>query len=186
MEALSIPRLIWTANRWVLTKGPVAWIGLVGGAIALIMGIAVMLSLARLSRAEQALAEQIKEASAPRSASTEQRSLAPPFPKVEQRFDVTARILAAISESELEPEQIQFKFETSQDAGFTRQIAVFTLQAEWDQLSRALQLLQAADRSIYISRLRLVRESASQATVSAEVQLAVAFLDPSLGQGRPL
>lgn len=177
-------RLLWTANRWLLTKGPTVWISLVGGVIALSMVIAVMLSLARLARAEHALAAHIEQTATPLPPQSGQQTPELPLPMVEYRFDVTGRILAAISESELDPELIQFKFETSEDARLTRQTAVFTLQAEWAQLSRALHLLQAADRSVYISRLRLVRETADQAVVSAEVQLSVAFMDPSLGPAR--
>jgi hypothetical protein len=73
--------------------------------------------------------------------------------------------------------QIRFKFEHVAEAGVTRQVAVFTVRTRWDEVARLLARLQAADRSIYIARLRVARESVDDVMVDADIQLAVALLD---------
>ncbi|EIL98060.1 hypothetical protein [Rhodanobacter thiooxydans] len=100
-----------------------------------------------------------------------------PLPSAARRFEITQRILEELQDKSFAPEQIRFKFEHVAEAGVTRQVAVFTVRTRWDEVARLLGRLQAADRSAYIARLRVARESVGDAMVDADIQLAVALLD---------
>ena len=189
MEAMSMQRLAWWANRLYLRHGAATLIALAGLVVLLLLAAATAWSQVRLTRAEQDLAQQVerlRSLSQPRV--HREKVAALPLPAISERFDLNQRIIATLKTTGLEPERIRFKFEPVQDAGLTRQIAVFTLKARWSEIAAVLDRLQSVDRSLYLSRLRVSRETASDEQVSAEVQLAVAMVDTggsgAMGGGR--
>lgn len=184
MDGLNFKRLAWALNREYLRRGVAAWIGLSGAVLVLTLLASLGWSRLRLERAGDALAATVGALRADRgTAVPKAQAEALPLPAVDRRFDITQRILAALKKAGFEPEQIRFKFETADDAGLTRQIAVFTLKAPWNEVARALSQLQNADRAIYISKLRVARESVDNELVAAEIQLAVALVDDDVDAG---
>lgn len=177
MERLSARRLVWGVNRWILVAGPAAWVLMAGMLLLALLCAGLWSSLTQLHQHERTLAALVAEPAGPAFGGRGEDSHELSLPPLEQRFEVNRRVLAALAESGLEPDQIQFKFETAEEAGLTRQVAVFTLESEWEQISQTLQRLQAADRTIHISRLTLAREAPGAGLVTAEVQLGALFAE---------
>lgn len=177
MERLSARSLVWGLNRWILIMGPAAWTLIVGTVLLVVVGAGLWSSTTQLHRYEQTLATLAGNPAGDGAGEPGPGAPRLALPVLAQRFEVNRRVLAALADSGLQPDQIQFKFETVEEAGLTRQVAVFTLQSEWGQVSRALQQLQAADRTIHISRLTLAREAPGSGLVTAEVQLGALFAD---------
>lgn len=185
MDGLNLKRLSWALNRAYLRRGIAVWVGLFGAVLVLALLASLGWSRLRLERAGDALAARVGELRVERGVTAvphpNEQVETLPLPVVGQRFDITRRILAVLEKTGFAPEQIRFKFERAGDAGLTRQIAVFTLKARWSEIAAALSKLQAADRSVYISKLRVARESADDELVAAEIQLAVALVDDDVG-----
>lgn len=181
MGAVNVKRLAWALNRGFLRHGAALGIGLLGMAWVLGLLAAMGWSWLRLDRVNDALAAQASKMRAARDiAPLRKEGQSVPLPVISERFVITRRILTALKKASFEPEQIRFKFENAGDAGLTRQIAVFTLKAPWSDVAKALAQLQAADRAIYISKLRLARETPDDELVTAEIQLAVALVDDTI------
>lgn len=178
MGPLNIKRLYWAFNRQYLRRGAVAGIALGGAVCVLTLLVSLGWSRLRLERAGEALAASVGELRAGRGEAVPRAQAETlPLPDATRRFDLNRQFLVALKRAGFEPEQIRFKFETAEEAGLTRQIAVFTLKARWGDIARVLSQLQAVDRAIYISKLRVLREHADDEQVAAEIQLAVALVD---------
>jgi hypothetical protein len=178
MERVDIRRLIWWGHRTYLRHGAVMVVALIGGVLLLVLLAAMAWSHMHLARVERELHRGVEILRArPIPQGRREKVQALPLPAITQRFAITRRIISVLKDTGLQPERMRFKFETIQDAGLTRQVAVFTLKARWDEIAAALARLQATERSLYISRLRLSRENLDDEQVSAEVQLAVALVD---------
>jgi hypothetical protein len=178
MDRLDFRRVVWWLHRIYLRHGAATVVALFGGAVLLALLAATAWSSLRLASAERELEQRVEALrAAPAPQLRREKVQALPLPAMEQRFAITRRIIATLRETGLEPERMRFKFETIQDAGLTRQVTVFTLKARWSEIAAALARLQATERSLYISRLRLSRENPGDDLVAAEVQLAVALVD---------
>lgn len=155
------------------------WASLAVALAVLVLAVSVAASALRLQHvgAELATARAQAVHGAPVEAAVASGREPLPLPSAARRFEITRRILEELQDKDFAPGQIHFKFEHVAEAGVTRQIAVFTVRTHWDEVASLLARLQAVDRSIYIARLRVARESADDATVDADIQLAVALLD---------
>ena len=169
-------RIVWAINRHFLLRGASLWIGLIGGSILLALSITLLLSQIRLREARSLLAAPVGS-SEPHTIASTIASKRSPLPQMNERFGRTRKMLGALEKGGLETAQIKFKYERSEEAGLYRQIADFSVQAPWKDIGKTLQSLQAADRAVYISKLRLSRESIDQETVEAEIQLSHVFAD---------
>ena len=169
-------RIVWAVNRQFLLHGAGLWIGVIGGGILLALGIMLLLSQIRLREA-RALLIVPSGSSEPLAIAPTAKSKLSSLPQADTRFDSTRRMLGVLNKGGLEPAQIKFKYERSEDAGLYRQVADFSVQAPWKVVGETLQSLQTTDRAVYISKLRLTRESIEQETVEAEIQLSHVFLD---------
>ena len=170
-------RLIWTIDRAFRRHGAQLWVAVIGVLVILALSISLRAASSELKSNEQEVADAIAALRKPRSVGTREASGSLKLPAFDQRFEVTRRIISTLKKSGMEPERIRFKFENEEDARLTRQIVSFSLDAPWTEVGQSLNQLQAADRSIYISRLRVSRTSADNDRVVAEIQLAVAFSD---------
>ncbi|GAB3094110.1 hypothetical protein GCM10027159_10610 [Lysobacter terrae] len=181
---MTVRRLAWWAQRHYLRYGMASIVAATGFALLVALSAATAWSHLRLTRAERELSARMDTLHAlSRPQAHREKVAALPLPAIAERFELNRRIIAALKTAGLEPERIRFKFEPVQDAGLTRQVAVFTLKARWAEIASALERLQAADRSLYLSRLRVSRDAPSAELVSAEVQLAVAMVDDSVAAG---
>ncbi|MDR6841135.1 hypothetical protein [Pseudoxanthomonas sacheonensis] len=169
-------RIVWAINRQFLLHGAGLWIGVIGGGILLTLGITLSLSQMRLREARTLLTGPASS-SEPLAIVPTTTSKPSSLPQADARFDSTRRMLGVLRKGGLEPVQIKFKYERSEDSGLYRQVADFSVQAPWKVVGETLQSLQTTDRAVYISKLRLTRESIEQETVEAEVQLSHVFLD---------
>ena len=179
MDQLTFRRIVWALHRGHLRHGAWMWVGM-AVALALIgLTASVAASALRLQQVDTELAAA--RASALHAAPVQVRVVDGreplPLPSAARRFEITQRILEQLQDQDFAPEQIRFKFEQVAEAGVTRQVAVFTVRTRWNQIAQLLSRLQALDRSIYIAKLRVARESADDAMVDADIQLAVALLD---------
>jgi hypothetical protein len=178
MGRVDASRLVWWFHRVYLRNGAATLIALSGGALLAVLLAATASSHLRLVRVERELAQRVQSLrSRPVPQVRREKVQVLPLPPMAERFAITRKVIATLAQAHLEPERIRFKFEAIQDAGLTRQVAVFTLKARWSEIAAGLARLQATERSLYISRLRLSRESLGDDLVSAEVQLAVAMVD---------
>lgn len=169
-------RIVWAVNRQFLLHGAGLWMGVMGGGILLALGITIALSQMRLREA-RALLVAPAGSSEPLAIESTTASKRPSLPQADARFGSTRKMLGVLEKGGLEPAQIKFKYERSEEAGLYRQVADFSVQAPWKMVGKTLQSLQTTDRAVYISKLRLSRESVEQETVEAEVQLSHVFLD---------
>lgn len=178
MDRVNVDRLVWWAHRSYQRHGAVAVVAVSG--LLLLAGVLLATGIAYL-RLQDTQVELDQRVAALRTQAQPQaprgKVVSLPLPPMEQRFLITRRIIATLAKVGLEPERMRFKFEAVPDAGLTRQVASFTLKGRWSQIGTALARLQAADRSLYISRLRVSRQGAGDEQVSADVQLAVAMVD---------
>ncbi|MBU8975700.1 hypothetical protein JI752_006055 [Lysobacter sp. MMG2] len=180
MGAVDPRKLVWALNRGYLRHGAVFVLAVAGAVVALGLMLSLALDALRLHRTEQALSARLEALrAAPQAIAQQAPDDALPLPELSQRFHINRRILDALSSAAVAPEQIRFKFENVDDAGFVRQTAVFTLKAPWSEIAKALAALQASDRSLYIARLRLEREQPGDPLVTAELQVAVALTTPA-------
>jgi len=179
MEPLMLRRLVWWLMRLRLRHGLLAWAALAAWVGVVVLGVGTVLSAVRLHGAGRDLSAQataLTRAPAAASSTTAPKS---PLPSATERFDTTRRMLESLQGSGFSPEQIRFKFEADRDAGLSRQVAVFTVKAPWSQVAKLLAELQTLDRSVYIAKLRIARDSAGSELVAVDVQLALAWLDES-------
>ncbi|MET3930821.1 hypothetical protein ABIE51_002708 [Lysobacter sp. OAE881] len=173
-------RLVWTLNRGYLRHGAVFVLSVAGVLVAFALALSLALGTWRSYQAGRALEARLQELrAAPRPSAARQTSDTLPLPEISERFDINRRILDALSAAGLAPQQIRFKFENVDDAGFVRQTAVFTLKAPWGEVAKALAALQGADRSLYIAKLHLEREQPGDPMVTAELQVAAALVAPT-------
>lgn len=170
-------RLVWTINRWFLMRGQTLWVALLGSGVLLLLVAMLLLSLVRLEQTARALQQHPAVSAVSANAAASEGPEPTPFPTMDERFNKTRQILAVLSRSGLQPAQIKFKYERSEDAALFRQIADFSVVASWKDVGEMLKRLQATDRAVYISRLRLARESTGHEAITAEIQLAVVFVD---------
>ena len=178
MERVSLHRFAWWLHRLHLRHGASAIVALVGG--LLLVGLLAVTAVAqlRVQRGQEQLDRRVAALrSQARPAEPREKVVSLPLPPMAQRFLITKRIITTLDKVGLQPERMRFRFEAVEDAGLTRQVAVFTLKGRWSQVGTALAKLQAADRSLYIARLRVSREHTADEQVAAEVQLAVAMVD---------
>ena len=179
MDRMIFRRAVWTLHRAHLRHGALMWANL-GMALLVVMLLAnVATSAWHLQRAGIELAAargQVSHGTPVQVVAADGRD-ALPLPSAARRFEITRGILQALQDKDFAPEQISFKFERVAEAGVTRQIAVFTVRTRWDEVADLLARLQAVDRSVYIARLRVARETAGDAMVDADIQLGVALLD---------
>ena len=168
-------RLIWIADRAFRRHSALLLVLGVGLLIVLALSLSLRSASSSLGRKDFEVAQQLKALRQSNMPSGPARSEPLSVPGMKQRFDITRRILATLDKAGLQPERIRFKFEAEADAGLTRQLVVFSIEAPWSEIGRGLNLLQATDRSIYISKLRIARESAESGSVVADVQLSVVF-----------
>lgn len=187
MGGVDVRPLVWALHRGYLRHGAVFVLCLLGILAAVLMSVAIGAAWWQLRQADQALIARLHEVRTVRGVPvTDGPADVLPLPAETQRFHITARILAGLEEAGFEPEQIRFKFENINDAGLIRQTAVFKLTAGWDDIARALAGLQASDRSIYLSKLRLERENPDDPRVTAEIQVAAAMIGAEAHEdGRP-
>jgi len=180
-------RLVWALNRGYLRHGVAYVLTVVGTIAVLVLVVGAAFDAWQLQRTQRALAERLHDLRVSSRPVAEQASdAALPLPALSRRFDINRRILDALAAAALAPEQIRFRYENVGDAGLVRQTAVFTLKASWSEIAKALAALQAADRSLYIAKLRLEREQPGDPMVTAELQVAVALtLDPDDGSSAP-
>lgn len=176
MARLDFRRLVWALHRGFLRHGIAFGLALAGATAVLALSIAVGGTWWRLRQAEAAQTAQLGELHAAANQTTPNAPAAVlPLPDAKQRFELTRRILSGLEEAGFTPEQIRFKFEDVSDAGLLRQTAVFELKARWEEIAQALAELQATDRSLYIAKLRLERETPDDALVVAEIQITMAL-----------
>jgi hypothetical protein len=179
MDRLSFRRVLWVLHRGHLRHGALMWASLAVALAVLALAASVAASALRLQRIGTELATvqaQILHG-APVEAAVAGARTPLPLPSAARRFEITQRILEQLQDKDFAPAEIHFKFEHVAEAGVIRQIAVFTVRTHWDEVAGLLARLQAVDRSIYIARLRVARETADDVTVDADIQLAVALLD---------
>lgn len=180
MDRLIFRRVVWTLHRGHLRHGALMWMN-VGVVLIVVMLLAnVVVSAWHLQRAGVELAAaqlQVAHGTPISAVATADGHDPLPLPSAARRFEITRGILEELQGKDFAPGQINFKFERVADAGVTRQIAVFTVRTRWDEVASLLARLQAVDRSIYIARLRVARETADDAMVDADIQLGVALLD---------
>ena len=176
MDRMNPRRLAWTAQRAWLRHGPAVLVPV----LVAVAVVAVLLGIAgagiRADAVDRDIAAQLRQRSAAAVAVPRAGARAVPLPPLADRFAINRKVLEALEAAGFEPERIRFKFETIEDAGLTRQVAAFTLKASWERIAGVLATLQASERSLYIARLRLVRETPADAELSAEIQLAVALV----------
>jgi hypothetical protein len=179
MDRLTLRRILWTLHRGHLRHGALMWACLAVAMVVLGLVASVAVTALRLQRVDTDLAAARASAlhGAPVEVAVADGREPLPLPSAARRFEITRRILEELQDKDFAPEQIRFKFEHVAEAGVTRQVAVFTVRTRWDEVARLLARLQAADRSIYIARLRVARESVDDVMVDADIQLAVALLD---------
>jgi len=178
MGRMNHKRMLWTLNRAYLRHGALVWVSAAGIAIMLLLSVLTVAAALRLVQIEVDQKARVDELrGTPASVPVGDEASALPLPQASRRFDITRRILTSLQKTGFEPEQIRFKFEAAGEAGLTRQIAVFSVKARWDDVARLLAQLQRSDRAIYISKLRVARENAEDELVVAEIQIAVALLD---------
>jgi hypothetical protein len=188
MERLNPARAVWTLQRAYLRHGP----GLLAAALGLV-AVAVVASMlvtsaVRLKRLGDALAQARTAGAVPAPAPRPLAADTPqvlPLPGAARRFEITGKVLETLEKSGFEPEQIRFRFEHADDAGVTRQVAVFAVATRWDEIARLLARLEAVDRAVYIARLHVTRDSAGDPRVTAEIQLAVALRDEAAAGAAP-
>nr|WP_199038763.1 hypothetical protein [Dyella sp. ASV24] len=174
-------RLVWWLMRLRVRHGLLAWAALATWMVVVVLGVATMLSAVRLHAAGRELSAQATAlAGAPAVTTSSAAPTKSLLPAATERFDTTRRMLESLQGTGFAPEQIRFKFEADRDAGLTRQVAVFTVKAPWSDVAKLLAQLQTLDRSVYIAKLRIVRESAGSELVAVDVQLALAWLDEPL------
>lgn len=176
MAAIDLRQPVWLLHRGFLRHGigfGLVLAGILTVLLLLIMDVATWL---RVRQVDDALAARLVESHVAGNRMVEAvPAHTVTLPEAMHRFELTRRILSGLEEAGFEPEQIRFKFEEMDDAGLLRQTAVFNLKAGWREIARALVSLQATDRSLYIAKLRLERESPEDPLVQAEIQIAVAL-----------
>lgn len=176
MERVNPRRLAWAAQRAWLRHGPVVVVPVLAVAALAALLLGVLGTAIRADGVERDIAARLRQPPAASSAIPRAKARVVPLPPLADRFDINRKVLEALEGAGFEPERIRFKFETIEDAGLTRQVASFTLKAPWERIAGVLATLQASERSLYIARLRLKRESPTDAELSAEIQLAVALV----------
>ena len=177
MARIEMKRLVWMINRWFLMRGPTMGIALLGSGVLGLLLVMLSLSLLRLEHTGHSLQEYPAEIGFKKAPAAAEGSELTQFPTMEERFKKTRQILAVLSKSGLQPAQIKFKYERSEDAALFRQIADFSVVASWKDVGEMLKRLQATDRAVYISKLRLARDSTEHQAITAEIQLAVVLAD---------
>lgn len=171
-------RLTWWLMRVRLRHGLLAWAALAAWVCVVVLGFTTTVSAVRLHGAGRDLSSQAAALShGPAAAGSSVAPPKSPLPSAGERFDTTRRMLESLQGSGFSPEQIRFKFEVDRDAGLSRQVAVFTVRAPWSDVAKLLAQLQTLDRSVYIAKLRIVRDSAGSELVAVDVQLALAWLE---------
>lgn len=186
MARLNARRLIWACERAYLRHGAIVPMAAIGFLALVVLLADICWSYRRIAQTEEEIgrrAQQLRAAIRPDMPREKVQVL--PMPAMSRRFGINQRVLATLQGAGFEPERMRFKFEEIQDADLTRQVASFTLTGRWGEVAKALSALQAADRALYISRLRLSRQTLVDDQVSAEVQLAVAFVANSQDGGGP-
>lgn len=181
-------RIAWACERAYLRHGVVVPVLAIGCLVLVVLLVEIGWSYQRIMNAEQEIdyrSRQVHLDARPDEPRAKIQALPLPLPALSRRFVINQRVIAALRTVGFEPERIRFKFDVLQDAGLTRQVASFTLTGRWDEVAKGLSALQAADRSLYIARLRLSRQSLLDDQVSAEIQLAVALVDDPHRRGGP-
>ena len=177
MDRMNLQRLAWMGQRAWLRHGPVLVVAVAVALAAVAMLLGIVRSQYRVAGVDREIAMQLQQArSRPVVGMARAKTRVLPLPPLSSRFGITRNVLDALEGAGFEPERIRFKFETIQDAGLTRQVVAFTLEAPWERIAGLLATLQASERSLYISRLRLARETPDDVQVTAEIQLAVALV----------
>ncbi|HEY1137602.1 MAG TPA: hypothetical protein VGE64_08945 [Xanthomonadaceae bacterium] len=175
MDRMILKRLSWTVH--------IAWMrhGVMGGLAlsALLIVLAMLLDVGNAYRRVRSLESEVsaktvaslprKTAGAPSDALLE----TPVFPIITARSNINGKILDILDRMEGGPEQVRFKYEASPEAGLARQVVVFNLKATWREIAALLDKLQRVDRSVFISRLKITRESIEEDVVEAEIQLGL-------------
>lgn len=188
MERLSPARVLWTLQRAYLRQGPALLAAVLGLLAVVVVASMLVASAVRLHRLGTALAQKRAVGVAPMPEPlppTANAAGALPLPGEARRFEITRKVLQTLGDTGFAPEQIRFRFEHADDAGVTRQVAVFAVDTRWDDIARLLARLEAVDRAVYIARLHITRDSASDARVTAEIQLAVALRDEAVAGATP-
>lgn len=174
MDGLMLPRLRWFLSVLLARHGWLAALSMFATACAMVSLVWFGIEYARLQRAERALADIVREAhtGTQRPASTTTSDPAPAFPVASERHAINRRILDTLRRGNFHPEQVRFRFEDVPDASATREVAVFTVSSAWSDLAHLLESMQGLDRSMYISRLRVSRNTSADEQVTAEIQVA--------------
>jgi hypothetical protein len=182
MDALTLlrpRRVFWSAQRAFLRHGLLAW-AIAASVLALLVLLMGTLSASmRLARANAELDARVAalRVNTQRQDPNGRPALAT-VPPGADAFATNRRLLAALEGAGLAPAHIRFKFEPVGETGYLRQVAVFSVRAQWGEVAGLLDALQRADRSLYIARLRLSREDAADPLVAAEIQLAAVLAEP--------
>lgn len=187
MDRLNPARVLWTLQRAYLRHGPVLLAAVLGLLAVVLVASTLFATAVRLHRLGTALAQTrtVGAAPAPAPLPPTTDAVALPLPGEARRFEITRKVLQTLEDTGFAPEQIRFRFEHADDAGVTRQVAVFAVDTRWDDIARLLARLEAVDRAVYIARLHITRDSASDARVTAEIQLAVALRDEAVAGATP-
>lgn len=189
MDRLNPARALWTLQRAYLRHGPGLLATALGLVAVVVLASMVVASVVRLHRLGDALAQTRTAASArapdPQPGIVDTPSSVLSLPEEAKRFEITGKVLETLETDGFEPDRIRFRFEHADDAGVTRQVAVFTVDTRWDDIARLLAKLEAVDRAVYVARLHVTRDTASDARVTAEIQLAVALRDETVAGATP-
>ncbi|NZA25160.1 hypothetical protein H0E84_02085 [Luteimonas sp. SJ-92] len=174
--------LVWALHRGYLRRGAAFVLCLLVASAAVLTALLAGAAWWQLKQADREVAARTRALSAaPSGQGLEEKSEPLQLPASARRFDINARILAGLEEAGFAPQQIRFRFEDVDEAELIRQTAIFELTAGWSEIANALAGLQATDRAVYISKLRLERETPGAALVTAEIEVAAAMvgkLDP--------
>lgn len=179
MERLNYRRVLWALHRSHLRHGFLLWVVLFAFLSVIVLMAAVTGAKLRLRQLDKELARARVQATQVLPAVTGKTGDEPalPLPSVAARFEINQHILHALDEGGFSPEEIRFKFEQAKGARLTRQVTSFSVRTHWNSIAQLLGKLQSADRSIYIARLKVSRDRASDGNVDAEIQLGTALLD---------
>lgn len=190
MERMNPRRIVWMLHRLHLRHGPLVWVAaalmvvaLAAGATTLHQAIQVRSLRAEWKRVRALPAPPIADATSVAKPHASGPHL--PLPDYARRFDVTDSMLEAIRAQGLDPDRIRFRFEPHADAGITRQVATFSVRARWPDVAGVLQKLQASRRDLYVSGLRIARESPEAETVTADIRIAAAYMSPAVAGSAP-
>lgn len=185
MDRLTFRRVLWVFHRAHLRHGALMWACVVAVVVLIGLVVSMAVSALHLKRlgTDLAMARDRALHGAPAATIPGIGREPLPLPSVARRFDITQRILKELQGKDFAPEKMRFKFEHLAEAGVTRQIAVFSVRTRWNEIAELLTGLQAMDRSIYIAKLRVARDSADDAMVDADIQLAVILRDDAAATG---